>query len=102
MPVNDKSLSNLKPGVKGEPSRNPNGRPPKMPDLKEAIARSLGKVNPDTLKTGLEEIIDAMRKKAAKGDVKAAAYLTNYGFGMPRQSIAVSVEAVAVDFKDAE
>jgi hypothetical protein len=100
MPVTEKSLSNLRPVQRGE-VRNPTGRP-KLPDINAAIARCLGRVNPETMKDGLDEIMDAMRKKAARGDVKAAKFLSERGWGMPKQPIALSLEPVAIDFRDAE
>ena len=69
-------------------SGNPKGKP-KMPDLKEAMARSLGETNKDGT-TALDQIIEAMRRKAAQGDVKAAELLLARGFGKPRESVDIT------------
>jgi hypothetical protein len=74
---------NLIPPVKGE-RRNPHGRP-KLPDLKEAIAKVLAEEK-DGL-TALDAILKALRAKAAKGDVRAAQELLDRGFGRAKQSI---------------
>ena len=74
---------NLIPPVKGE-RRNPHGRP-KMPNLKEAIARILADEKDG--KTALDAILAALRAKAAKGDVRAAQELFDRGYGRAQQSI---------------
>jgi hypothetical protein len=74
---------NLKPFKKGQ-SGNPKGRP-KLPDLKEAIAKVLGDNNGDT--SALDVIILALAKKAAKGDVRAAQELLDRGYGKSKQVI---------------
>ena len=63
---------------KGE-SGNPKGRPPILPDLKEAIAKCLA--NEKDGKTALEKVLDALYAKALKGDVRAAQELLDRGFG---------------------
>jgi hypothetical protein len=72
-----------KPFKKGK-TGNPNGRP-KLPDLKEAIAKVLAEEK-DGL-TALDAILKALRAKAAKGDVRAAQELLDRGFGRAKQSI---------------
>ena len=69
-------------------SGNPKGKP-KMPDLKEAMARALGEQAKDGT-TALDQIIEAMRRKAAQGDVKAAELLLARGFGKPRESVDIT------------
>lgn len=76
-----------KPFRKGQ-SGNPAGKP-KMPDLKEAMARALGEQAKDG-RTALDQIIEAMRRKAAQGDVKAAELLLARGFGKPRESVDIT------------
>jgi hypothetical protein len=71
---------------KGE-SGNPKGRP-KLPDLKDAMAKILADEKEG--KTALDAILAAMRAKAAKGDVRAAEFLMNYGYGKPTQDISLS------------
>lgn len=60
-------------------SGNKKGRP-KLPDLKEALEEVLGK-------EGVQEILEAMRKKALKGSEKAADILLDRCFGKAKQSI---------------
>lgn len=63
---------------------------PKMPDLKEAIAKAL---SDDTNgKQAIEEIIDAMKAKARKGDVKAAEFLFDRGYGKATQDVNMKQE----------
>lgn len=69
-------------------SGNIKGRP-KLPDLKEAMARALGEQAKDGT-TALDQIIEAMRRKAAQGDVKAAELLLARGFGKPRESVDIT------------
>jgi ferritin-like metal-binding protein YciE len=74
---------NLIPPVKGE-RRNPHGRP-KMPNLKEAIAKILAEEKDGV--SALEAILAALRAKATKGDVRAAQELMDRGFGKAQQFI---------------
>ncbi len=69
---------------------NPKGRP-KLPDLKEAMARVLAEEK-DGL-TALDAILKALRAKAAKGDVRAAQELLDRGFGRAKQQIEHSGDA---------
>lgn len=71
-------------------SGNPNGRPKKLPDLDKLLAEVLGP-NKDG-KDGMEVIVEAMLKKAAKGDVKAAELLLNRGYGKAKQFISMNHE----------
>jgi alkylation response protein AidB-like acyl-CoA dehydrogenase len=65
-------------------SGNPNGRP-KLPDLKEALAKVLGEEKDGM--NAVEAILKALRAKAANGDVRAAELLLNRGFGQALQKI---------------
>lgn len=65
-------------------SGNPKGRP-KLPDLKEAIAKILSEEKDGY--TALDAILAALRAKAAKGDVRAAQELLDRGFGKATQPI---------------
>lgn len=79
-------------GVKFKPGNcaNPNGRPKKLPELDKILAEVLG---PDeTGKDGIQLIVEALIKKAAKGDVKAAELLLNRGYGKARQFISMNHE----------
>jgi hypothetical protein len=75
---------NLKPFIKNDPRINRNGAP-KLPDLKEAIAKILAEEKDG--KTALDAILAALRAKAAKGDVRAAQELLDRGFGKAQQLI---------------
>jgi hypothetical protein len=81
-------ISNLQPFKKGQ-SGNPKGRP-KMPDLKEAMAAALSEQKDG--KTALDAIIAAMRAKAARGDVRAAEFLFDRGYGKATQDINMKQE----------
>ncbi len=73
------SLANLKPFKPGhDPRRNLKG-PPKLPDLREALARVLSEEEGGM--TALEQTIRALRAKAAEGDVRAAEALLDRAFG---------------------
>jgi hypothetical protein len=72
-------------GFEKHPERiNKKGRP-KLPDLKEAMARVLAEEK-DGL-TALDAILKALRAKAAKGDVRAAQELLDRGFGRAKQEV---------------
>lgn len=64
---------------------NPNGRPRKLPELETIIANVLGEENGG--KTAAEQILSALQKKAAKGDVRAAKELLDRGYGLPKQKV---------------
>ena len=66
-------------------SGNPKGRP-KLPDIKELMAAVLGEERHGGV-TEAERILRAIRAKAAKGDVKAAEFLYDRGYGKPKQQI---------------
>lgn len=69
---------------------NPNGRPKKLPDLDKLLADVLGPNKEG--KEGMQIIVEAMLKKAAKGDVKAAELLLNRGYGKAKQFISMNHE----------
>lgn len=74
----------LKPFKKGEDSRrNLNGRPKKLPELKEIIADLLSKEkNGQSLIDGLMTVVV---NKALKGDLKATQMLLDYYYGKATQ-----------------
>jgi hypothetical protein len=82
---NLENLKKRKPFKKGDPRINRKGAP-KMPDLKEALARCLGKVNKKK-ETALDEIVEALRKQARQGNTRAAQLLMDRGFGLAKQTI---------------
>jgi hypothetical protein len=78
------NIKNLKPFKKGE-TGNPNGRPPKLPDIDVLLADVLGEEKDG--KTAAQAILMALRAKAAKGDVRAAEVLLDRGWGKVKQPI---------------
>ena len=86
-------------GFDKHPERiNKKGRP-KLPDLREAIAKILADEKDG--KTALDAILAALRAKAAKGDVRAAQELLDRAFGKSKQHIEHSGEAgISVTFKE--
>jgi len=85
---------NLIPAKKGDPSRNPKGRPP-MPDLRGAIADILNEQQNGM--SALEAILKALFKRALSGDVRAAQELLDRGFGKSQQSIQHSGELKTIN-----
>lgn len=65
-------------------SGNPKGRP-KLPDLREAIAKILADEKDGH--TALEATLMALRAKAVKGDIRAAEVLLDRGYGKAQQAI---------------
>lgn len=89
----DKQQSNRKrvPGIPFKPgqSGNPKGRPKKGNTYAEMI-RAIGNYASEKEgKTLKEAAIEAMWKKAAKGDVAALKVLTDREAGYPRQSVEI-------------
>lgn len=80
MPPTPPKHSQFKKGQSG----NPKGRP-KLPDIKEALAKVLADEKDGT--SALEATLMALRSKAVKGDVRAAMVLLDRAFGKPQQSI---------------
>ncbi len=65
------------------------GRKKELPALGEIIANSLGEENNGI--TDAEAILNAMKLKAKKGDVKAAEFVFGYGYGKPRQTTETNI-----------
>lgn len=72
---------NLKPFKKGQ-SGNPNGRPNKIPDVDKLLAK--------IPESDYDAVIDALFKKAKKGDVRASEVLFDRSWGRPKEKIEVS------------
>ena len=88
MPFKKGASGNKKTQFKKGQSGNPDGRP-KLPDLKEIIAEVLGQEKDGS--NAAADILKAMRKKAASGDVKAAAFLFDRGYGKPVETVNATV-----------
>lgn len=85
---NPKSRENLKPIKKGE-VKNPKGAPRKLPNLDKILANVLGEENEQGI-TAAEQIIDAIRRRANSGDVKAANLLLDRGWGKVKEKIDIT------------
>lgn len=66
-------------------SGNPNGRPKKLPAMKELMNLILGEEKDG--KTAAEQILKIIRAQAAKGNIKAAEFLFHYAYGKPTQKV---------------
>ena len=82
-----------KPFKKGQ-SGNPNGRPKKIPELRELLANVLGDEKDG--KSAAEAILMALRNKAIKGDVRAAELLLDRAYGKAKQDFEISGSTVTV------
>jgi len=72
--MNPKSLANLKPAQKGEPSRNPKGRPPKV----KTIGDILRKIGAEKLPKSIVESAAEIFPKAANMTMLEAAIRMTY------------------------
>lgn len=97
MPVNPKSIKNLKPAKKGE-VRNPKGRPPELPALDILIAEVLGEEK-DGL-TAAKAILLKIRQKATSGDLRAAEILLDRGYGKAKQSLEITDRTIIVEHEE--
>ena len=88
--TNTSGLIPFKKGWKGGPGR------PKLPDLKEIMAKILGQENGDG-RTEAEAIIDAMKKKAKAGDVKATQLLLDRGVGKVKESLDITTDGEKIN-----
>lgn len=88
---------NLKPFKKGE-SGNPNGRPKKLPPIKELIEKTLGEEKNGL--TGIDAIFKVLLSKAVKGDLKASQMLLDYYYGKATQKTEITgAEGEKIEFK---
>jgi hypothetical protein len=91
MPI--KPSDNPKPFVKGQ-SGNPNGRPKKLPELDKLMAEVLGEEKDGI--TAAKAILNMLRGKAAKGDIKAAQLLLDRAYGKSKQNIDITTQGEKV------
>jgi Family of unknown function (DUF5681) len=75
---------NLKPCKPGE-THNPNGRPPILPGLKEALEKVLTEQKDGM--TGLEAVFVALRTKAIRGDIRAIQEVLDRYYGKVKQDV---------------
>jgi len=80
MSVSKKSLENLRPPKKGEPSRNPKGRPKKeftIPDILRRMSLEPSEYDPEHIKTRLEKVCEKAFAQAQGGDKDARAWISD-------------------------
>ena len=77
---------NLKPFKKGK-SGNPKGRPKILPELKEALEKILLEEKNGVI--ALETVLQALRLKAVKGDVRAIQELLDRYYGKVKQDVGI-------------
>jgi len=88
-----KGSENLKPFKPGfDKRRNLNGRPPDLPELKILLAEVLG--DEKNGRTAAKAILEALRAKASKGDVRAAEVLLDRAYGKTTQSVEVQQDII--------
>lgn len=75
-------------------SGNPNGRPPKAPELKLMMAAILSKEKNG--KNEAEAIIEKMVEAAKKGCIRSAEFLFNHTYGKPTQRIEMAGEGTII------
>lgn len=76
-------------------SGNPMGGPRKLPALDKLMAEVLGKEDGKG-KTEAQKILEAVIKRAMKGDVKAAEMLLNRGYGLPKQTLNIESAPIPI------
>lgn len=80
----DERIKNIEPyRFKKGQSGNPKGRPKKIPQLDVLLAEVLGDEQNGI--TAAQAILMALRKKAARGDVRAAEVLLDRAYGKAKQ-----------------
>jgi len=78
---------------KGE-TLNPNGRPKKLPEIDKLMAEVRGEEKDGI--TAAQAILNMLRGKAAKGDIKAAQLLFDRAYGKSKQQIDVTSQGEKV------
>ena len=81
------TIANLTPFKPGQ-SGNPNGRPRKIPALDKLLADVLGEEKDGV--TEAQMILEALKAKAKKGDVRAAEVILERAYGKAKQEIAIN------------
>ena len=71
---------------KGDPGLPNAGRKKKLPELAELMDELFGGTGGTITDSGSNEIFEALRKKAVRGDVRAAEIILAYAYGKPKQS----------------
>lgn len=88
MPVEKKGRNGgtLRVQQKGDPGLPNAGRKKKLPELAELMDELLGGIDGTATESGSKEIFEALHKKAARGDTRAAEIILAYAYGKPKQS----------------
>jgi hypothetical protein len=89
---NTSGLIPYKKGHKGGPGR------PKLPDLKEILTKVLGKENEEG-KTEAEQILEALKKQAKAGNVKASQLLLDRGWGKVKDQVDITTNNESLNNK---
>lgn len=82
-------------GANRDPRINAKGRPPKLPDLNELLARVLSE-DMDKM-TALEVVLLSIRDKAQGGDVRATELILDRAYGkmITRQEIKMDLDSLS-------
>ena len=75
-------------------SGNPNGRPKKLPSIDLLMAEVMGEEKDGI--TAAQAILNMLRGKAAKGDIKAAQLLLERAYGKAKQNIDITTQGEKV------
>jgi len=84
----------IKPRWKKGETGNPNGRPKKLPEIDKLMAEVMGEEKDGI--TAAQAILNMLRGKAAKGDIKAAQLLFDRAYGKSKQQIDVTSQGEKV------
>lgn len=79
MPNPENVIGKGTPFKKGQ-SGNPNGRPKELPALKELMKKVMASEDKNGIQTA-EQILEAVKKRALDGDIKAAELLLDRAYG---------------------
>lgn len=77
-------------GFKKGESGNPKGRPRKLPQIEKLLAEVLGEQD-EYGPSGIKQILTALKRKAAKGDTRAAELILDRAYGKAKQPIDLDV-----------
>jgi hypothetical protein len=88
MPKSRGNIANLRKIPKGV-SGNPKGRPKKLPGLDKLLAEVLGNETKGGV-SAAQRILEALRARASRGDVRAAEVLLERAYGKVKQTSEVT------------